>query len=79
MSRPVPSPFPRSVRDQPWMLDPRQSCPGAPFQFNQTSDESILTTRTLKVTFSLARGNLTYTSAHGDMLLREGERHTSHL
>jgi alpha-D-xyloside xylohydrolase len=68
-----PKPLPEAVHDQPWMLDRRQSCPGAPFQFTQTSDESILTTRTLKVTFSLARGNLTYTTAHGDKLLREGD------
>src|SRR5271163_1500257 len=68
-----PKPLSQAVHDQPWMLDRRQSCPGAPFQFAQTSDDGILTTRTLKVTFSLARGNLTYTTAHGDKLLREGD------
>ena len=68
-----PKPLSEAVHDQPWMLDRRQACPGAPFQFTQSSDESTLTTRTLKVTFSLARGNLTYTNAQGDMLLREGD------
>jgi alpha-D-xyloside xylohydrolase len=68
-----PKPLSEVVHDQPWMLDRRQACPGAPFQFNQTRDESTLTTRTLKVIFSPERGNLTYTSAHGEMLLREGD------
>src|SRR5271168_4741695 len=57
-----PKPLSQAVHDQPWMLDRRQSCPGAPFQFTKSSDESTLTTRTLKVTFSLGEGNLTYTS-----------------
>ena len=68
-----PKPLSEVIRDRPWMLDRRQSCPGAPFRFTQTSDESTLATRTLKVTFSLCERNLTYTSAQGDMLLREGE------
>jgi alpha-D-xyloside xylohydrolase len=67
-----PKPLSEAVHDQPWMLDRRQACPGAPFQFNQTRDASTLTTRTLKVIFSPAKGNLTYASAQGDMLLREG-------
>ena len=65
-------PLSEAVHNQPWMLDRRQACPGAPFQFTQASDASTLTTRTLRVTFSLARGNLTYSSAQGDRLLREG-------
>src|ERR1700733_11426804 len=68
-----PRPLSEVIHNQPWMLDRRQSCPGAPFRFTQTSDESTLATHTLKVTFSLARGNLTYTSVQGDVLLREGE------
>ena len=68
-----PKPLSEAVHDQPWMLDRRQACPGAPFQFTKSSDESTLATRTLKVTFSLAEGNLTYTDAQGDMLLREGD------
>src|ERR1700733_3171700 len=68
-----PKPLSEVVHDQPWMLDRRQACPGAPFQFNQTGDASTLTTRTLKVIFFPARGNLTYTSAHGETLLREGD------
>jgi len=67
-----PKPLSQAVHDQPWMLDPRLACPGAPFQFNQTRDASTLTTRTLKIIFDPARGNLTYTTARGDTLLREG-------
>jgi alpha-D-xyloside xylohydrolase len=60
------------VHSEPWMLDHHQACPGAPFQYRQSSDASTLITRTLTVTFSVARGNLTYATAHGDVLLREG-------
>src|SRR5271156_5584682 len=39
------------VHSQPWMLDHQQACPGAPFQYRQSSDAVTLTTRTLTVTF----------------------------
>ena len=58
-------------RDQPWMLDPKQACPGAKFQFSQTDDTAALTTATLKVEFSLKRGNVRYSSIGGEQLLRE--------
>lgn len=58
-------------QDQPWMLDPKQSCPGAQFQFSQTGDMATLTTATLKVEFSLIRGNLRYSSVGGEKLLQE--------
>src|SRR5271157_367381 len=48
---------------QPWLLDPAQSCPGAPFQFAQTADTVTLTTAVLQVTFSLKWGNLTYSNS----------------
>src|SRR5882724_1785577 len=42
-----------SIRqDQTWMLDPRQSCPGAQFHFVETGDTATLTTATVKVEFS---------------------------
>src|SRR5260370_1109373 len=58
---------------QPWMLDPKQSCPGAQFQFAESGDTATLTTATLKVEFSLIRGNLKYSNIGGENLLRESE------
>jgi alpha-D-xyloside xylohydrolase len=57
---------------RPWMLDPAQSCPGAKFQFAQNEKSATLTTDALKVEFSLAHGNLSYSTAAGESLLREG-------
>jgi alpha-D-xyloside xylohydrolase len=59
--------------DQPWMLDTKQSCPGAKFQFAQSGDVASLTTASLKVELSLKRGNLKYSSLAGESLLREGD------
>lgn len=42
---------------QPWMLDPKEACPGAKFQLSQTPDAAVLTTDALKMEFSLNRGN----------------------
>ena len=56
-----------------WILDPKQSCPGAQFQFSQADDAAVLTTATLKVELSLKRGNLKYSSISGQDLLREGD------
>jgi alpha-D-xyloside xylohydrolase len=65
---------PESIRhDQPWMLDPKQSCPGAQFQFSQADDTAVLTTATLKVELSLKRGNLKYSSIGGQDLLHESD------
>ncbi len=68
-----PKPLDSISHDQPWMLDPKQSCPGARFQFSEASDTATLTTATLKVEFSLARGNLRYSSIGGATLLRESD------
>ena len=65
---------PESIHhDQTWILDPKQSCPGAQFQFSQADDAAVLTTATLKVELSLKRGNLKYSSISGQDLLREGD------
>jgi len=65
---------PESIRhDQPWILDPKQSCPGAQFQFSQSDDTAILTTATLKVELSLKRGNLKYSNIGGQDLLHESD------
>src|SRR5260370_30771502 len=58
---------------QPWMLDPKQSCPGAQFQFAESGDTATLTTAILKVEFSLTRGNVKYSNIGGENLLRESE------
>jgi alpha-D-xyloside xylohydrolase len=58
-------------RNQPWMLDSKESCPGAKFQTSQTADEVILTTDTLKIEFSLKWGNIQYSTLAGETLLRE--------
>ena len=63
-----------SIRDEhPWILEPKQSCPGAEFQFSQADDSAVLTTRTLKIELSLKRGNLKYSTVGGEGLLREGD------
>ena len=48
-----PEPSNAIRQNQPWMLDSKESCPGAKFQISQTADEVILTTDTLKIEFSL--------------------------
>ncbi len=62
----------KAVRSQPWMLDAKQSCPGAKFQVVQTGDAAVLTTDTLKVELSLKWGNVKYSTTRGEELLREG-------
>lgn len=57
---------------QPWMLPPSQSCPGAHFQFSQNNDGATLKTAAMSVTISLERGNLVFATADGKQFLREG-------
>src|ERR1700690_2171549 len=66
-----PKPLDSLRSPQPWMLDPKQSCPGAKFEFAETADADTLTTGTLKVEFSRKRGTLKYSSAAGEKLLAE--------
>jgi len=66
-----PEPSHAAGKNQPWMLDPKESCPGARFQVSQTADQMILTTDTLKVEFSLKWGNIQYSTRAGETLLRE--------
>jgi len=60
-----------ATRTQPWMLEPKDSCPGAKFQVSQTDDTAVLTTDTVKVELSLKWGNVQYSIAKGEGLLRE--------
>ncbi len=67
----APEPPDTIRRSQPWMLDSKQSCPGAKFQISQTSDAAILTTDALKIELSLKWGNVQFSTATGQGLLRE--------
>ena len=69
VSNPEPSNALR--QNQPWMLDQKESCPGAKFQISQTSDAVILTTDALKIEFSLKWGNVQYSTLAGEAMLRE--------
>ena len=61
-----------SEHPRPWMLDAQEACPGATFTFAQNTDAATLTTSELKVSFSLDRGNLTFSTPAGDRILGEG-------
>jgi len=68
----TPEPANTVKEPQPWMLDAKESCPGAKFQVSSTADAAILTTETLKIEFSLKWGNVQYSTISGESLLREG-------
>lgn len=55
----------------PWMLDPKESCPGAGFHITQTADAVTLSTDVLKVELSLKWANVKYSTIAGQDLLRE--------
>ena len=57
---------------RPWMLEPQQSCAGAPFGVTQDAHSISLKTSKLEVTLSLERGNLTFRTLDGESLLNEG-------
>jgi len=63
---------PQKPSPQPWMLDPKQSCPSTKFQFAKSGSAATLQTAQLEVEFSLTHGNITYRRLAGDILLREG-------
>ena len=67
----VATPEPARRSDQPWMLDAKESCPGAKFQFARGADAAVLTTESLKIELSLKRGNVTISTLAGQQLLRE--------
>ncbi|MGD0631131.1 MAG: hypothetical protein ABR987_17520, partial [Terracidiphilus sp.] len=69
VATPEPS-APASPR--PWMLDQKQSCPGAPFTFAQDAKVATLKTAQLEVAVHIERGNLTFRTAGGESLLNEG-------
>jgi len=57
--------------NQPWMLDAKDSCPGAKFELTQRTDSVLLSSDELKVEFSLKWGNVQYSTIADDSLLRE--------
>ena len=57
--------------DKPWLLPASESCPGASFQYATAEGKATLTTSALKVSLSLERGNLVFSTADGALLLRE--------
>jgi alpha-D-xyloside xylohydrolase len=67
----TPEPPNTVKQNQPWMLDSKESCPGAKFQVSQTAQGAILTTDTLKIELSLKWGNVQFSTAGGESLLRE--------
>src|SRR6201993_1737655 len=68
----VSTPEPPTTRQiKPWMLDSKDSCPGAKFKVSETTDAAILTTDTLKIELSLKWGNVQFSTAGGENLLRE--------
>jgi len=68
----VSTPEPPTTRQiKPWMLDSKESCPGAKFKVSETTDAAILTTDTLKIELSLRWGNVQFSTVGGDNLLRE--------
>jgi alpha-D-xyloside xylohydrolase len=68
----VSTPEPPTTRQiEPWMLDSKESCPGAKFKVSETTDAAILATDTLKIELSLKWGNVQFSTAGGGNLLRE--------
>ena len=61
----------KAERSKPWMLEPKESCPGAKFELSQTNDAAVLTTDKIKVELSLKWGNVQYSTTKGEDLLRE--------
>jgi alpha-D-xyloside xylohydrolase len=57
---------------RPWMLDAKESCPGAPFTFVQDDKSAVLRTARIELALSLERGNLSFRSLTGETLLKEG-------
>ncbi len=67
----TPQPPNKVKPNQPWMLDAKESCPGAKFEVSQTKDAVSLVTAALRVELSLKWGNIQYSTAGSEVLLRE--------
>ena len=60
-----------AVPAKPWMLDSKESCPGAKFRLSESGDAVDLATDTLKIRLSLKWGSVDYSTTAGESLLRE--------
>ncbi len=56
----------------PWILDAKQSCPGAPFTFTQDAKTAGIKTARLEVVIRIERGSLSFRTTGGESLLNEG-------
>lgn len=72
VARPIHAAMVKSVR--PWMLEKSAACPGAPFSFERSGDESTLKTAGMRISLSAEKGNLSFISPAGDTFLHEGPR-----
>ena len=60
-----------TLQPKPWMLEGKDSCPGAKFTVSQESDVAFVTTDVLKVGLSLKWGNVQYRTMASQSLLQE--------
>ena len=60
-----------STASRPWMLDAAAACPGAPFQFKQSTEAATLTTASLAISLSIKDGNLTFKTLKGERVVGE--------
>jgi alpha-D-xyloside xylohydrolase len=67
VARPIGASAPSESR--PWILDKSVACPGESFQFSQSGDATSLTTARLSVLLSAAKGQLSFKTADGAVLL----------
>jgi len=68
----TPSASIRNDSPRPWMLDVKESCPGAKFEFDKNATAATLTTAKLRIALSLVHGNIAFSGAGGESLLKEG-------
>jgi alpha-D-xyloside xylohydrolase len=59
------------AESQPWMLAREEACPGAAFQFNDSSGTATLTTARLAISLLEGNGSLNFKTLQGEILVRE--------
>ena len=63
----------------PWMLEVKDSCPGAKFDVSRQADTVLLTTDTLKVELSLKWGSIQFTEQRKRYPLTRADFNSPHL
>ncbi len=71
----TPQPPDTVKQSQPWMLDSKESCPGAKFQVSPTAEAAALTTHTLKIELSLKWRNVQFSTAGGKTFCASATRY----